>query len=371
MARKKSTKKKSDSKSKKTPKSFLIYGSNGYTGSLIVKLAADQGMDPILAGRSIEDISFQAREYGFEHSAFSLEMTEALIQTLEFVDVVLHCAGPFAHTSKQMVDACIQSKTHYLDLTGEAAVFEAIAARDEEAKEAGVMLLPGVGFDVVPTDCMSSYLKTNLPEANRLTLAIHSTGGIQVSRGTATTMAENVNKGGLVRRDGELISVPAAWKSKMIDFGEGPQLAVTIPWGDVVTAYYSTGIPNIEVYFAASESLQRNLMATRFFGWFLGLLPVQSLIKRKIASGKAGPTDEERSTNRTCIWGEVEDEEGNQLASRIQAPDWYTLTSLISLSAVKRIFNGQVKPGFQTPSLVFGHDFILEFADVVWEDVET
>ncbi len=353
------------------PENFLIYGSNGYTGNLIVQLAAEQGLDPVLAGRSIEKISIQARGFGFEHNAFSLEMTEALHQALEYVDVVLHCAGPFAHTSKQMVDACIQTKTHYIDITGEAAVFEAIAARDEEAKETGVMLLPGVGFDVVPTDCMASYLKNSLPEANRLTMALYNSGGLHLSRGTATTMAENINQGGLIRKDGILTKVPAAWKSKMIDFGQGPQLTVTIPWGDVSTAYYTTGIPNIEVYAAVSNSVHRSLRATRYLGWLLSAAPLQSLIKRRIEAGPPGPTDEFRDNGRSFIWGQVEDEEGNTIISRLETPEAYTLTAMTALSAVRRIFEGQVKPGFQTPSLVFGSDFILEYAGVVWEDVET
>ncbi|CAM4496393.1 MAG: hypothetical protein LEGION0403_FIIPPAGN_01689 [Legionella sp.] len=37
-------------------------------------------------------------------------------------------------------------------------------------------------------------------------------------------------------------------KTRFIDFGKGEKLATTIPWGDVSTAFYTTGIPNIEVY---------------------------------------------------------------------------------------------------------------------------
>src|SRR4051812_14952024 len=164
------------------------------------------------------------------------------------VAAVLHCAGPFSHTSRPMADACLRTKTHYLDITGEAAVIESLAARDEEAKRSGVMLLPCVGFDVVPTDCLAAHLKRRLPSATRLALAIQGIG--RISRGTATTMVENINRGGLIRRGGKLQSVPAAWKTREIDFGRGPRSATTIPWGDVATAFYSTGIPNIVVYAA-------------------------------------------------------------------------------------------------------------------------
>ena len=42
-----------------------------------------------------------------------------------------------------MADACLRNRVHYLHITGEIDVFEALAARDAEAKSRGVMLLPG------------------------------------------------------------------------------------------------------------------------------------------------------------------------------------------------------------------------------------
>ena len=188
---------------------------------------------------------------------------------------VLHCAGPFAHTSRPMADACLRVGTHYLDITGEAAVFEALAARSAEARAAGVMLLPGTGFDVVPSDCLAAHLKRRLPSATRLALGFQSLG--RLSRGTATTMAENVHRGGLVREGGVLRRVPTAWKVRAIDFGCGPVKAITIPWGDVSTAYHSTGIPNIEVYMAAPLGRRLAARASRYLGWLLGSRAVQAI----------------------------------------------------------------------------------------------
>src|SRR5262249_28979314 len=148
----------------------------------------------------------------------------AVLEGIRGVTVVLHCAGPFSRTARPMVDACLQTGSHYLDVTGEEEVFEALAARSGEARAAGVMLLPGSGFDVVPSDCLAAHLKRRLPSATHLALGF--LGGAGMSRGTLTTIVENLSAGGLVRRDGMLTHVPAAWKTRVIDFGTGPRKAI-------------------------------------------------------------------------------------------------------------------------------------------------
>lgn len=346
----------------------MLYGANGYTGALIARLAVQRGLRPILAGRNSEKVAPLSAELGLEYRAFTLDDDAAVDSALADVAVVLHCAGPFSQTSKPMVAGCLRTKTHYLDITGEVAVFEAIAARDAEAKAAGVMLLPGVGFDVVPSDCLAAHLKARLPSATRLTLGFQALG--QISRGTATTMVEAQHQGGLVRRGGVLTSVPAAWKTREIDFGRGPVEATTIPWGDVSTAFYSTGIPDIEVYAAFPASTRRAMVASRYLGWLLGLPAVQQFQKRLIQAQLPGPNDAERAQGRSLLWGEVEDNSGKRLVSRLQGPEGYTLTALTALAIVAKVLAGQVSVGFQTPSSVYGADLILEIEGVVREDLD-
>jgi short subunit dehydrogenase-like uncharacterized protein len=197
----------------------------------------------------------------------------------------------------------LQARVHYLDVTGEIGVFEALAARDAEALVAGVMLLPGVGFDVVPSDCLAVHLKRRLPGATRLALGFQSLG--RMSRGTATTVLENLHRGGAVRHKGALTPVPAAWKTRTIDFGDGPREAVTIPWGDVSTAWRSTGIPDVEVYTAVSRGRLLLLRASRRLGWLLTSGPVQRFLRWRIRKGPPGPGDEERRRGQSLLWGEA------------------------------------------------------------------
>lgn len=347
---------------------LLLYGANGYTGQLIARLCVERGLRPVLAGRDAGKIERLAAEMGLEHHAFALDDGSAVDEALKNFQVVLHCAGPFSHTSKPMADACLRTQTHYLDITGEIAVFEALAARNEEAKEAKVMLLPGVGFDVVPSDCLAAYLKRRMPSATRLALGIQGLG--RISHGTATTMVENINRGGLVRRDGRLTSVPAAWKTREIDFGAGPVASVTIPWGDIATAFYSTGISNIEVYAALPASARRMMVASRYLGWLLSTRPVQRFLKGRIKAQPAGPSDSERERGHSFVWGEVSDDAGHRKVSRLRGPEGYTLTALTALAIVQKVLAGKCAPGFQTPSLAYGPDLVMEIEGVEREDVE-
>jgi len=345
---------------------FLIYGANGYTGELITRYAVKQGLKPILAGRNVIKVEELAKKHHLEYRVFSLDETDSLDAALNEVKTVLHCAGPFSLTSQLMVEACLRTKTHYTDITGEIAVFEAIAARDKAAKDAGIMIMPGVGFDVVPSDCLARHLKDRLPSATHLSLAFYGMG--RLSHGTQATMTMNVGKGGAIRKDGKITSVPAAWKTREIDFGEVTKEAVTIPWGDVATAYYSTGIPNIEVFTVVPPSNLKMLKLSRYLGWLLATKPLQDHLQKQIPAG--GPSDEERAKGRTLLWGEASDLNGNRVVSQLQGPEGYTLTALAALNITRKILDGNFTPGFQTPAKAYGAALVLQIDGVSRRDVE-
>ena len=347
---------------------ILIYGANGYTGELIVELAVLEGATPILAGRSEDKVRPLAAAHDLDCRIFSLDDRAAVDEGLKDIGVVLHCAGPFSRTSKPMAEGCIRNGAHYLDITGEIEVFEAMATLDNEAKSGGVMLMPGTGFDVVPTDCLAAHLKGRMPEAVSLTLAFQGVG--KPSRGTATTMIEGIGNGGFIRKDGVLTEGPSAWKEKDIDFGNGPVSCMTIPWGDVSTAYHSTGIPNIMVFMAAPAQLRNMAKFSRTFGWLLMSRPVQALLKRQIQAGPAGPSDADRKKGKSLLWGRVEDGAGKVMESRLQTLEGYTLTALTAWDIAKRSAAGEAVAGFQTPSKVFGPDYVLEFEGSTRQDLE-
>ncbi len=322
-------------------------------------------MKPILAGRNREKVESLAKQYGLDYRIFALEDPEQLDSALREGDFVLHCAGPFSITSKPMVEACLRTGRHYLDITGEIAVFEAMAKLDEKAKSAQVMIMSGVGFDVVPSDCLAKHLKNRLPSATNLTLAFSGLGGI--SHGTQATMTMNIGKGGAIRRNGEIISVPAAYKIREIDFGEFKKIGVTIPWGDVSTAYYSTEIPNIEVYTIVPADRLKLLKLSRYLGWLLATKPLQNYLQSKIPPG--GPSDEARKNGKTILWGEASDDTGNRVEARQQGLEGYTLTALAALKIAEKILAGNFCAGFQTPAKCYGADLILEIEGSARQDI--
>jgi short subunit dehydrogenase-like uncharacterized protein len=349
-------------------KTFLIYGSYGYTGQLIADLAVQRGLKPILAGRDENRLRAQAKSLNLEHRAFSLEDTPALYSALRDVEGVLHCAGPFVHTYRQMVEACLVTRRHYLDISGEILGFEALAQMDEDAKRAGVMLLPGAGFDVVPTDCLAMHLKKRLLSATHLRLYIRGVRG-GVSRGTARSAIENMQRGGMIRQNKELVQVPPAWQVVEIDFGRGPVKVVSIGWGDVSTAYHSTGIPNVQTYMAFPPFAIQTLRALRVIGPLFYTNPVKGLLKQALRLMRIGPTEEQRRNGFSLIVGEAFNESGESVSSKLKTPEAYNLTAQTSVEIMARILNEDLKPGFQTPSLAYGPDFILGFDSVEREDL--
>jgi len=345
----------------------LIYGATGYTGQLIVARCLERGLVPVLAGRS-EAVRELAHAHRLEARVVGLDDPAALRTALAGVAAVLHCAGPFSRTSAPMADACIATGAHYLDITGELSVFEALAARHEEARSQGVMLLPGTGFDVVPSDCLAAHLKGRLPTAARLLLAFQSSGGL--SRGTATTMVENVSRGGAVRRGGRIVPVPPGWRTITVDLGRGPVSVTSIPWGDVATAWYSTGIPDIEVYTRMTPGMRGALKASRYLGWLLRSGPVQRWLKARIRRGAPGPDETARARGVALLYGEVSDAEGRRARARLRGPEGYTMTARTAVAALEETLAGRATPGFRTPSLAFGADFVLGIDGVTREDVD-
>lgn len=334
---------------------FLIYGANGYTGELIAREAVKRGMQPVLAGRSKDKVEKLAAEFGCKSAVFGLDDHTSLVRALTGMRAVLHCAGPFSQTARSMMQACLATHVHYFDITGEIDVFELAHSVHEKAQRAGIVLCPGVGFDVVPTDCVALKLKLAMRDATHLALGFHGSAGL--SKGTTKTTIESAAFGGRIRKDGKLVTTPAAAVTRRIDFGRGERLAVAIPWGDVSTAFYTTGIPNIEVFIASSTQGVEKLRRTNRVRLLLRQRWLQSVLKLVAQARVTPPTQVQRENNPTYVWGEARNEAGKVLTARMQTANGYTLTVNSSLTILAEVFAGVPDPGFTTPALLVGPDF--------------
>jgi short subunit dehydrogenase-like uncharacterized protein len=338
---------------------IVVYGSYGYTGKLIVDECRAKNLNVIPAGRNEEQLKKQSTTSGYSYEVVDSADLKALKALLLPATVVIHCGGPFRYTAQTMSDACLATGTHYTDITGEHQVFETLSLLDQAAKTAGIMIMPGTGFDVVPSDCLALHLKNRLPSATHLQLAFTmSKGGL--SRGTKKSMTEGLGYGSLIRKDGKLTPVSLGEKVLEIDFGPFKTKALNIPWGDIATAWRSTGIPNIEVYNGTTDQMISNAKMSNYFGWLLRMRWVKNIMLKQIDKKPPGPSDEKRETGRSYLWGKVSDASGKTVISRLETISGYALTAKTAVLIAEKILKGNFKAGYQTPAMCYGKDLIME-----------
>ena len=341
---------------------WLLYGANGYTGRLIAAEAARRGLQPVLAGRNAQALQALGRELRLPVRAFGLADAGVVAGGLQDVSLVLHCAGPFSATCAPMLAGCMEAGAHYLDITGEIDVFAHCHAADARARSRGCVVLPGAGFDVVPTDCIAGLLKRELPDASALVLGFEAGGG--ASPGTTKTGIEGLARGGRIRQGGELVPVPLAYRTRTFDQDGKARSAMTIPWGDLYTAWVSTGIPDIETYLVASP---RAIAAARRANWLrpiLGVPAVVRYLKRRVEARVQGPSAETRARTRARIWGEVRNARGEERRAGIDTPNGYDLTVTAALGIVERLLRNRVAGGYYTPAMLMGPEYVLSLPGV-------
>lgn len=348
---------------------LLIYGCNGFTGQLISRQAVAKGLHPILAGRNETQVKLLATELNLEFRIFDVANSTTIVDALKDVKVVLHCAGPFMYTALPMAKACIETGTHYLDITGEIGVFESLKALDAVAQKANIILMPGVGFDVVPTDCLALHLKQQLPDATELELCLMSKGG-RLSHGTAITITENLGEGSAIRKNGKIVKTKNGETTREIDFGFTKKTAVEIPWGDVSTAYFTTQIPNIRVYNVLPKAMIKTMRTSNYIAPILKMRWVKNFLIKKIKAKPEGPNETERNEAQSFVWGEVKNPKGDTKTAFLELPEGYLLTAKTAVSIASEIFQAtKNKNGYQTPAALFGADFILNFEKVIRKDL--
>jgi len=338
-------------------KNVLIYGANGYTGKLICEVAHQQGLQPVIAGRNEDAIAAIARQYQWNYRIFDLAAVEHILPNLAGIDVVLHCAGPFRFTAKNMMHACLESGVHYLDITGEIEVFALAAGLSEQAKAKKIMLMPGTGFDVVPTDCLALQLKEKMPDATTLELAFVNLGGA-VSHGTAMSMTAKLGEGGACRTNGQLRKEPLGKIGKTITIDNKDYFVMSIPWGDVFTSFYTTGIGNMRAFTGVPRRIYYLLKGQVIFNPLLRTEWFRDRLRKKIRQRPEGPSTEKRAASKSLIWGEAANRKGEKLTLHFWVPNGYSLTALTAVDIAVRVLKNDWKPGYQTPAGCYGSNLI-------------
>lgn len=346
----------------------MIYGAYGYTGALIARHAVHRGHRPILAGRSREKLLPLAEELDVVYRVLSLQEREQLEKELSGVQLVLHAAGPYVETAEPMLRACLAATTHYVDITGEIPVFQQVFSLDNVARQTGVALLPGAGFDVVPSDCLSRYVWEQAVKGSgnhnvgphSLEIAIAARGGI--SSGTMQSSIEGMARGAFIRRDGLLTPISLGEGSRTVRFFDRTRTVIPIPWGDLVTAHRTTGAANITTYMALPPDL---LGILRHWGWMVrhvaALQPLRQLFRFLVDKAVTGPGPQQRKEGQAQLWARaiMTGMDKSQAEAWLETAEPYTLTAQSSVLCVEKLLGGGFS-GALTPAGAFGSDFILE-----------
>jgi short subunit dehydrogenase-like uncharacterized protein len=154
-----------------------------------------------------------------------------------------------------------------------------------------------------------------------------------------------------------------------VDFGVKKLFVMNIPWGDISTAYFTTGIKNIETYTGISKKVYNALKFQSLFNWLLRTKMIRKYMQNKIDQKPPGPTDEQRSKSTSLVWGQVKNEEGKKATLRLSGPEGYTLTTHAALIIVQKVLNGNFSPGYQTPANAYGENLVMEIQGVKREIV--
>lgn len=345
---------------------LLLYGAYGYTGRITAELAAARKVDIVLAGRSRDALAGLGERLSLPTRAVALDDVGRLSEALKDIACVVHMAGPFAATSAPMLNACLATQTNYIDITGEIEVFEAMWSRKEEIQRAGITAVPGAGFDVVPTDCLAAYVASKLAEPVSLVIALR--GLESASQGTLRTAIRQVSKPVLCRRVGEI--APLADRSpRWIDFGCGGEPCVPVSWGDVATAFHSTGVGNITVYFHRTKLLRSADFLGKLFGPLLRSRIGQRGLAAIVRSRPEGPSQAERISHRSTIWAEATDRSGESAKASLSTPDPYDFSADSALEIASRIGSLPAALGLVTPSQAFGAAFVLALSGCALTDI--
>jgi short subunit dehydrogenase-like uncharacterized protein len=323
---------------------LMIYGATGYTGRMAAKHANTAGTPLVLAGRSEATVAKLASELGVEFRVFGLDDNSVIDCGLADISVLLNCAGPFMRTADALLKASIRNGVHYLDTAAELDSYRLAEAIDDEAKAAGVMLMPGGGGSVAMLGSLAGHAVGKVHDARRIRIALHVAGGL--SRGSAISATENLTVETLERIDGGLTAATADIQT--FDFGKGAVDCFPVTLPDLITIWRATGVPNIQTFV--------HVTGDGFPQGDLSLLP-------------DGPSEEERLANRYQAVVEVTDAEGQVAHSLLDTVNGYAFTAMAAADAGRRILAGEARPGFQTPAGLFGNGFAETIADTTIIDL--
>lgn len=357
---------------------ILVYGVDHFMGALTSRAAMRAGLAHVAAGRNIAPVAQHAAALARETAAdegavlaeprtFTLGDAARIGAQLDDVSVVVNCAPLDGGDLATLMQACMTTGTHYIDLAASRAHVAALVAEDEAARRAKVLLMAGAGFDFAAADAVAARLAYMLPGARAVTLA--------VKRGTLTqaearALVAALRETGETVKNGQFVPARAGERTLEVDFDKGPETAWLAPWrGEAMAARHRGGYSTVESYEVlpekAARALEPGTFANRMFrrGWGLKGL------ERKLSRGQLSPTSAELKRGRAVIWGEARTPDGQVRRARLETPEPHLYSAEAAILLARRAAEGAAKPGFQLPSALGGAALVEEIPGCVWREI--
>lgn len=332
-------------------KKILIYGATGYTGKLFANHLIKSGIQPILAGRS-RKVETLGKELDCSVRLFS---TEDAGKHLKDVDALVNLAGPFAKTQDGLIKGCIESHTHYLDIAGEVPEVKNAHQYDEQARKAGIVILPATGFGVVPTDIAARLACEQVEMPTHLTILYATRGG--ASRGTLKTVLKDIQKPGVCLRNGKFEKAFPAEKAQQTMVFEKTVKGVYNPWrADLFTARHTTNVENIETY-SEFPAFVVSMMKGRLT-WLRNLI-----LNKLINFLPEGPNKKQLRKGKTYIKAIAVNDRNETGTVEVEGPEAYLFTIISIQQMLQLLFASKAESGFKTPAQ-FGTQWISEVEGV-------
>jgi len=337
----------------------MIYGAYGYTGMLIAEEAVRRGHKPVLAGRAQEKLVPFAKRLGLDWVVFDLQDEQRLKGIIQNFTLVFNAAGPFTHTCEPMVRACLDTKTNCVDIAGELTVLEHILSLDQQARRKDIVLIPGLGFDVIATDCMARYVAEKINDPTQLEIATVTSITSKPSPGTIRSILDIVSKGTIARRQRQLVKIPVGLGEKRIRFIDQERTVLPVTLGDLVTAYRTTGIPDITTFVGFSEREATLYKRTQpLYRRLFSFAPLRRLVQKQTSKLARGPDEHMRRTNRSQVWVCARNKKGVERHAWLETIEAYQFTAVAGVLCVEKLLINDFH-GALTPGLAFGADLVL------------
>jgi saccharopine dehydrogenase-like protein len=320
-------------------KRITVFGAYGHTGRFVVVELLKRGWIPILSGRDRQRLEAARHAHpGLDVRVATVDNPASLVSAMAGSRAVINCAGPFLDTAFPIVDAAICSRIPYLDIAAEQAavlgIFERFGA---DAKTAGIVVAPAVGFYGGLGDLLATATMSEWTSADEICIAV-GLDSWKPTQGTRLTGERNPGKRLMFSNNKLERADPAPGRKWNFPAPFGEQEVVPLSLAETITISRHLRTPEIRV--------------------FMNLAPLADLRNPDTPAPTAA--DESGRSSQIFVMEVIVRRGTEHRRAVATGQDIYAVTAPIVVEATERVVNGQAKhTGVVAAGEIFeAHDFL-------------